>query len=56
MHFWLALGVDGFRQDVINMVSKVPGLPDAEITDKTQFLQNGFKYFVDGPVSLGGEI
>src|SRR5512139_1165918 len=28
MHWWLKKGVDGFRMDVINMVSKVPGLPD----------------------------
>jgi oligo-1,6-glucosidase len=30
MHWWLQKGVDGFRMDVINMISKVPGLPDAE--------------------------
>jgi oligo-1,6-glucosidase len=29
MHWWLKKGVDGFRMDVINMISKVPGLPDA---------------------------
>ena len=29
MHWWLQKGVDGFRMDVINMISKVPGLPDA---------------------------
>ena len=28
MHWWLKQGVDGFRMDVINMISKVPGLPD----------------------------
>jgi len=30
MHWWLQKGVDGFRMDVINFISKVPGLPDAE--------------------------
>ncbi|MED4987423.1 alpha-amylase family glycosyl hydrolase, partial [Geobacillus stearothermophilus] len=28
MKFWLDKGVDGFRMDVINMISKVPELPD----------------------------
>lgn len=28
MRFWLDKGVDGFRMDVINFISKVPGLPD----------------------------
>jgi oligo-1,6-glucosidase len=32
MRFWLDKGVDGFRMDVINMISKVPGLPDAPVT------------------------
>ena len=29
MRWWLARGVDGFRLDVINLISKPPGLPDA---------------------------
>ena len=29
MRFWLDKGVDGFRMDVINYISKAPGLPDA---------------------------
>ena len=28
MHFWLDKGIDGFRMDVINMISKVPDLVD----------------------------
>ncbi len=32
MRFWLDKGVDGFRMDVINMISKVSGLPDAPVT------------------------
>lgn len=30
MDWWVAKGVDGFRMDVINMISKVPGFPDEE--------------------------
>jgi oligo-1,6-glucosidase len=29
MRWWLDRGVDGFRMDVINLISKVPELPDA---------------------------
>lgn len=28
MRFWLDKGIDGFRMDVINMISKIPGLLD----------------------------
>ena len=28
MRFWLDKGVDGFRMDVIPLISKTPGLPD----------------------------
>jgi oligo-1,6-glucosidase len=31
MRWWLDRGVDGFRMDVINMISKVPGLPDGPV-------------------------
>ena len=30
MGWWLDRGVDGFRMDVINLISKDPGLPDGE--------------------------
>lgn len=45
MKFWLDKGVDGFRMDVINLISKVEGLPsngEAPIAD-------GSMYYVDGP-------
>ncbi len=29
MRFWLDMGVDGFREDVITYISKAPGLPSA---------------------------
>ncbi|KAF4627574.1 hypothetical protein G7Y89_g10580 [Cudoniella acicularis] len=35
--------------DVINFISKVPGLPDAAITRKDQAYQWGSKYFACGP-------
>ena len=28
MNFWFQKGIDGFRMDVISLISKVPGLPD----------------------------
>ncbi|KAK0102911.1 hypothetical protein ONS96_005537 [Cadophora gregata f. sp. sojae] len=49
MRFWLDKGVDGFRMDVINFISKVPGLPDAEITRPDTEFQSGHKYFACGP-------
>jgi oligo-1,6-glucosidase len=30
MNWWLDRGVDGFRMDVINLISKPPGLPDGD--------------------------
>ncbi len=32
INFWLDKGVDGFRMDVINYISKAPGLPDGDTT------------------------
>lgn len=32
INFWLDKGVDGFRMDVINYISKTPGLPDGDKT------------------------
>jgi oligo-1,6-glucosidase len=48
MRWWLDKGVDGFRMDVINMISKAPGLPDAPATGPGPY-QNGFPYFIHGP-------
>ncbi len=30
MRWWVERGVDGFRMDVINLISKPPGLPDGD--------------------------
>lgn len=32
MTWWLERGIDGFRLDAINLISKAPGLPDAPVT------------------------
>ncbi|ELR03259.1 hypothetical protein GMDG_06009 [Pseudogymnoascus destructans 20631-21] len=42
-------GVDGFRMNVINFISKVPGLPDAPIQDPTQEFQSGNEFYACGP-------
>jgi oligo-1,6-glucosidase len=49
MQFWCKKGVDGFRIDSMNMMSKTEDMPDAEITDPTSEYQSGVKYFVNGP-------
>jgi oligo-1,6-glucosidase len=48
MEWWLDKGIDGFRMDVINMISKVPGLPDAPVTGPDRY-QWGGRYFINGP-------
>ncbi|GAJ25398.1 oligo-1,6-glucosidase [Liquorilactobacillus sucicola DSM 21376 = JCM 15457] len=37
MRFWLDKGVDGFRMDVINLISKPSGLPDAPTPDNAAY-------------------
>jgi len=48
MRWWLDRGVDGFRMDVINFLSKDTSLPDGEPTGRGN-LGNGFPYFMNGP-------
>lgn len=48
MHWWLKRGVDGFRMDVINMISKVPGLPDVPVSDGSRYVYGG-EFFLNGP-------
>jgi oligo-1,6-glucosidase len=48
MDWWLQKGIDGFRMDVINMLSKVPGLPDAPVVNNDRY-QFGGRYFMNGP-------
>ncbi|HUE99262.1 MAG TPA: alpha-glucosidase [Anaerolineales bacterium] len=48
MDWWLQKGIDGFRMDVINMLSKAPGLPDAPVVNNDRY-QFGGHYFINGP-------
>lgn len=41
MHFWLKKGVDGFRLDVINLISKDQTFPEDD--------SDGRKFYTDGP-------
>lgn len=49
LHFWLAKGVNGFRCDVINFISKAPGYPDAPIIDPSSPFQDASSLFANGP-------
>ncbi|USW57876.1 Putative glycosyl hydrolase, family 13, catalytic domain, glycoside hydrolase superfamily [Septoria linicola] len=49
MKFWLDRGVDGFRIDSMNLMSKHPELPDAKVTDPDSKYQDGSEYFASGP-------
>jgi oligo-1,6-glucosidase len=48
MKFWLDKGVDGFRMDVINMISKVPELPNGEPKRGKKYA-SGKRYYMNGP-------
>ncbi|MRN53116.1 glycoside hydrolase family 13 protein [Paenibacillus monticola] len=48
--FWLDKGVDGLRMDVINMISKVDGLPSAHSEGLAPGeLAGGGEYYMNGP-------
>ena len=44
MRWWLDRGVDGFRMDVINLVSKDPALPDGVVVDGSEYGDGGPSY------------
>lgn len=48
MRWWLDRGVDGFRMDVITLISKAAGLPDATVAADRPW-QWGGAHFVHGP-------
>ena len=48
MRWWLDRGVDGFRMDVINMISKDTSLPDAQPGSGSRYIP-GDQYFTCGP-------
>ena len=45
MRFWLDLGIDGFREDVITFISKARGLPD----DPLMPFAKGLRFYNSGP-------
>ena len=45
LKFWLDLGVDGFREDVITFISKKDGLPD----DRLMPASRGLRHYNHGP-------
>jgi oligo-1,6-glucosidase len=48
MQWWLDKGIDGFRMDVINFISKEEGLPDDEAKPGKKYA-SGSKYYRNGP-------
>ncbi|MCM4078504.1 glycoside hydrolase family 13 protein [Paractinoplanes hotanensis] len=48
MNWWLDRGIDGFRMDVINMISKVVPLPDGRLTAGSPY-GDGSAGFINGP-------
>lgn len=48
MRWWLDRGVDGFRMDVINLISKDLALPDA-VPDGVTGLGDGSPFYMNGP-------
>jgi oligo-1,6-glucosidase len=48
MRWWVDRGVDGFRLDVINFISKNLDLPDGVVSDGSVY-GDGMPHFVDGP-------
>ena len=47
MRWWLDRGVDGFRMDVINFISKDTALPDGVVTDG--LYGSGEPFYISGP-------
>ncbi|WP_036608337.1 glycoside hydrolase family 13 protein [Oribacterium sp. P6A1] len=47
MRWWCDRGIDGFRMDVISMISKVPGLPDGKVPDNSKY--GGLENTTNGP-------
>lgn len=46
--WWLDKGIDGFRMDAINMISKVKGLPDGKIKEGEKY-GDGSPFFYNEP-------
>ncbi|WP_248761137.1 alpha-glucosidase [Pseudarthrobacter sp. SSS035] len=48
MNWWLDRGVDGFRMDVINFISKDPALPDG-VRAEDKLYGDGSPHYIGGP-------
>ena len=48
MLWWLDKGIDGFRMDVINFISKDPDLPDAPNPEGKKYVPGG-QFYINGP-------
>lgn len=48
MNFWVDKGIDGFRMDVISLISKPDGLPDGEVPNNGEY-GNSDKAVANGP-------
>jgi oligo-1,6-glucosidase len=51
MRWWLDKGIDGFRMDVINLLAKAPGWPDAPVPDAASLTD----YIFAGPLYANNE-
>ena len=49
MRWWLDRGVDGFRMDVINMISKDTALPDGPTMPRWPFRRRVARIIICGP-------
>lgn len=49
VQWWRARGVDGFRLDVINLISKTPGLPDGNLAIGGATGFTGMEHYFHGP-------
>ncbi|KAK9244489.1 glycoside hydrolase superfamily [Lipomyces tetrasporus] len=49
IRFWLDRGVDGFRLDAINLISKDLDFPDAAVANPSAKYQDGAIYYTNGP-------
>ncbi len=46
VRYWLDKGIDGFRMDVVSLISKRPGLPDSHTDDFNVMFK---EYYANGP-------
>ncbi|MFW6049218.1 MAG: alpha-glucosidase, partial [Candidatus Bipolaricaulota bacterium] len=47
MNWWMGKGIDGFRLDVVNFISKDPDLPEGD--ENGPYGSPGSRHYVDGP-------